>query len=245
LLSGLVVKGAFVLLVRLWFWVLPGPPVAGAELLATLGAAAILVGSVVALRQEKLKALIAYSTVAQIGYLFLMFPLLMAGDPDAASRAWMGGMLQATSHALAKAAMFLAAGLIVQSIGEDRVAGLCGAARATPFSVLAIGIGGLSLMGVPPSGGFTAKWMLLRASVDTGQWWWSLVILAGGLLTGGYVYRLVAAALSPMPEGVTPRPVPRVQEGAVLVLALLSMVLGLLPLSMLGMAQIGQPVMAP
>jgi len=245
LLSGLVVKGAFVLLVRLWFWVLPGPPVAGAELLATLGAAAILVGSVVALRQEKLKALIAYSTVAQIGYLFLMFPLLMAGDPDAATRAWMGGMLQATSHALAKAAMFLAAGLIVQSIGEDRVAGLCGAARATPFSVLAIAIGGLSLMGVPPSGGFTAKWMLLRASVDTGQWWWSLVILAGGLLTGGYVYRLVAAALSPMPAGATPRPVPRVQEGAVLVLALLSMVLGLLPLSMLGMAQIGQPVVAP
>jgi formate hydrogenlyase subunit 3/multisubunit Na+/H+ antiporter MnhD subunit len=245
LLSGLVVKGAFVLLVRLWFWVLPGPPVAGAELLATLGAAAILVGSVVALRQERLKALIAYSTVAQIGYLFLMFPLLMAGDPDAATRAWMGGMLQATSHALAKAAMFLAAGLIVQSIGEDRVAGLCGAARATPLSVLAIGIGGLSLMGVPPSGGFTAKWMLLRASVDTGQWWWSLVILAGGLLTGGYVYRLVAAALSPAPEGATPRPVPRVQEGAVLVLALLSMVLGLLPLSMLGMAQIGQPVTAP
>jgi formate hydrogenlyase subunit 3/multisubunit Na+/H+ antiporter MnhD subunit len=245
LLSGLVVKGAFVLLVRLWFWVLPGPPVAGAELLAILGAAAILVGSVVALRQEKLKALIAYSTVAQIGYLFLMFPLLMAGDPDAATRAWMGGMLQATSHALAKAAMFLAAGLIVQSIGEDRVAGLCGAARATPFSVLAIGIGGLSLMGVPPSGGFTAKWMLLRASVDTGQWWWSLVILAGGLLTGGYIYRLVAAALSPAPKGATPRPVPRVQEGAVLVLALLSMVLGLLPLSMLGMAQIGQPVIAP
>jgi formate hydrogenlyase subunit 3/multisubunit Na+/H+ antiporter MnhD subunit len=245
LLSGLVVKGAFVLLVRLWFWVLPGPPVMGAELLATLGAAAILVGSVVALRQEKLKALIAYSTVAQIGYLFLMFPLLMAGDPDAATRAWMGGMLQATSHALAKAAMFLAAGLIVHSIGEDRVAGLGGAARAAPMAVLAIAIGGLSLMGVPPSGGFTAKWMLLRASVDTGQWWWSLVILAGGLLTGGYVYRLVAAALAPAAPGAAPRPVPRLQEGAVLVLALLSMALGLLPLWMLGLAQIGQPVIAP
>jgi multicomponent Na+:H+ antiporter subunit D len=97
-------------------------------------------------------------------------------------------------------------------------------------------------MGVPPSGGFTAKWMLLRASVDTGQWWWSLVILAGGLLTGGYVYRLIAAALAP---GVAPRPVPRLQEGVVLVLALLSMLLGLLPLSMLGLAQIGQPVIAP
>ena len=87
--------------------------------------------------------------------------------------------------------------------------------------------------------------MLLRASVDTGQWWWSLVILAGGLLTGGYVYRLIAAALAPAAPGVAPRPVPRVQEGAVLVLALLSMLLGLLPLSMLGLAQIGQPVIGP
>ena len=154
-------------------------------------------------------------------------------------------MVQAVSHALAKAAMFLGVGLIVQSIGEERVAGLGGAARAAPLAVLAIGIGGLSLMGVPPSGGFTAKWMLLRASVDTGQWWWSLVILAGGLLTGGYVYRLVAAALAPAPPDATPRPVPRSQEVSVLVLALLSMLLGLLPLSMLGFAQIGQPVIAP
>jgi NADH:ubiquinone oxidoreductase subunit 2 (subunit N) len=87
--------------------------------------------------------------------------------------------------------------------------------------------------------------MLLRASVDTGQWWWSLVILAGGLLTGGYVYRLIAAALAPAAPGANPRPVSRVQEACVLVLALLSMLLGLLPLSMLGLAQIGQPVIAP
>lgn len=244
LLSGLVVKGAFVLLLRLWFWVLPGPPAAGAELLAVLGAAAILVGSVVALRQERLKALIAYSTVAQIGYLFLMFPLLMAGDPEAGARAWTGGILQAVSHALAKAAMFLGAGLIVQSVGEDRVAGLGGAARAAPFAVLAIGVGGLSLMGVPPSGGFSAKWLLLRASVDTGQWWWSLTILAGGLLTGGYVFRIVAAALGPPLPGTAPRAVSPLQEGCVLMLALLSMLLGLLPLSTLGLAQIGQPMIA-
>lgn len=245
LLSGLVVKGAFVLLVRLWFTVLPGPPVAGAELLAALGAAAILIGSVVALRQARLKALIAYSTVAQMGYLFLMFPLLMAADPEAPSRAWTGGVMQAVSHALAKAAMFLAAGLIAQSLGEDRIAGLGGAARATPLSVLALGIGGLSLMGIPPSGGFSAKWLLLRASVDTGQWWWSLVILTGGLLTGGYVYRIVAAALGPPAVGVAPRPVPRLQEGCVLALALASMVLGLVPLAALGLVRVGQPMLAP
>ncbi|MCU0944608.1 MAG: NADH-quinone oxidoreductase subunit J [Rubritepida sp.] len=242
LLSGLVVKGAFVLLLRLWFWVLPGPLAeAAAPVLAALGAAAILVGSVVALRQAGLKALIAYSTVAQMGYLFLMFPLLAAGDGDAAGRAWLGGVLQAVSHALAKAAMFLGAGLIVLSLGHDRLAGLGGAARAAPLTVLGIAMAGLSLMGVPPSGGFTAKWLLLRASLETGQWWWALVILAGGLLTGGYVYRIVAAALTAPAPGVAAAPVPRAQEACVLVLAVLSVLLGVLPIYAFGVIQVGQP----
>ncbi|MDQ1344901.1 MAG: multicomponent Na+:H+ antiporter subunit, partial [Pseudomonadota bacterium] len=72
-LSALVVKGSFVLLIRLWFEVMPALwSVAATQLIAALGAAAILYGSVLALRQERLKLLIAYSTVAQIGYLFLM-----------------------------------------------------------------------------------------------------------------------------------------------------------------------------
>ena len=85
---------------------------AGAQLFGALGAAAIVFGSVVALQQQRLNFLIAYSTVAQIGYLFLMFPLAF----DAASAqlqsgdALTGGMLQAISHATAKAAMFMAAG---------------------------------------------------------------------------------------------------------------------------------------
>ena len=75
-LSALVVKGSFFIVVRLWFDVMPAlPGLAAAQLLAALGAAAIVFGSVVALRQERLKLLIAYSTLAQIGYLFLMFPL--------------------------------------------------------------------------------------------------------------------------------------------------------------------------
>ena len=124
-LSGLVVKGSFFLIVRLWFNVLPALPNAvPGTILATLGSAAILSGSVLALRQERLKLLIAYSTVAQIGYLFLMFPL--ASGPWAAD-AFSGGVMQALSHAFAKAAMFLSAGLIAESLGHDRIAGLGGA----------------------------------------------------------------------------------------------------------------------
>jgi formate hydrogenlyase subunit 3/multisubunit Na+/H+ antiporter MnhD subunit len=110
-----------------------------------------------------------------------------------------------------------------------------------PITVIAFALGGLSLMGLPPSGGFSAKWLLLRASVETGQWWWSLVILAGGLLTGGYVYRIVAAAVAAPAPGCSARPVPRMQELCVLALAAASMLLGVLPLYAFGLVRVGAP----
>ncbi|MEN0072878.1 MAG: proton-conducting transporter membrane subunit [Paracraurococcus sp.] len=243
LLSGLVVKAAFVLLLRLWFWVMP--PVAAtaaAPVLATLGAAAILVGSLVALRQTRLKLVVAYSTVAQIGYLFLMVPLVLAGDARVSALAWLGGILQAASHAFAKAAMFLAAGSIAGALGHDRLAELGGAVRRVPTCVAAFGLAGLSLMGIPPSGGFTAKWLLLTSAIATGQWWWALVVVGGGVLTGIYVYRVLAGSVArgPVPVGrVTV--VPDAPQMVALVLALISVGLGLLPLASFGLVQIGRP----
>jgi len=247
ILSALVVKGSFVILVRLWFGVMPGLAApAAAQVLGALGAAAILLGSVAALRQDRLKLLVAYSTVAQIGYLFLMFPLLVAapGHEAYAARAWTGGVLQAVSHAFAKAAMFLAAGLIAARIGQDRIDGLAGAARLLPVPVLAFGLAGLSLMGVPPSGGFAAKWLLLTSAIEAGQWWWALVILGGGLLTGGYVYRVMAGALTGDGTHHALRR-PDKREKIVLVLALVSVALGLLPLAAFGLVQVGRLDLAP
>ncbi len=154
-LSGLVVKGSFFLVVRLWFDVMPGlTGYASAQVLGAAGAAAILFGSVVALRQDRLKLLVAYSTVAQIGYLFLVFPL--AFSPAAAKlqggAILTGGMLQAVSHASAKASMFMAAGLIYAALGHDRISGLAGLGRALPMSVLTFTLAGVALIGVPPSG---------------------------------------------------------------------------------------------
>ena len=90
----------------------------------------------------------------------------------------------------------MAAGLVGESLGHDRIAEFAGAGRAMPLTFFALGLGGLSLMGLPPSGGFAAKWLLLRASVASGQWLWAVVILAGGLLAAGYVYRILAPALA-------------------------------------------------
>jgi multicomponent Na+:H+ antiporter subunit D len=230
-LSALVVKGSFFLVVRLWFDVMPGVvTLPSAQLLAVLGAAAILFGSVVALRQERLKLLIAYSTLAQIGYLFLMFPLAFdAGSSELQQGgALAAGLLQAISHATAKAAMFMAAGLIYRALGHDRIAELGGVARALPLSVLAFALGGVALMGLPPSGAYVAKKLLLDAAAETEQWWWELVLQAGGFFTASYVLVVLVSALWPADGPVKLRaPVPRLQEAAALVLALCSLLLGL------------------
>jgi multicomponent Na+:H+ antiporter subunit D len=232
-LSALVVKGSFFIVVRLWFDVMPGVPgPAAAQLIAALGAGAILFGSIVALRQRRLKLLIAYSTLAQIGYLFLMFPL--AFDPATttlrSSGALAGGMVQAMSHATAKAAMFMVAGLIYAGLGHDRITGLAGIGRALPMSVLAFALGGIALIGVPPSGAYLAKTLLLQAANDTEQWWWGGVIQAGGVFTSSYVLLVLAHAFVPAAEPVALRvAMPRFGAAAALSLAVCSVLLGLVP----------------
>jgi NADH:ubiquinone oxidoreductase subunit 5 (subunit L)/multisubunit Na+/H+ antiporter MnhA subunit len=126
--------------------------------------------------------------------------------------------------------MFMAAGLIYAALGHDRIQGLAGVARALPISVLAFVVGGLALIGVPPSGASLAKELLLQAAAKTQQWWWAIVIQAGGIFTSGYLVLVVAQALAPTDHPVAARNnVPHIREAAALALALCSLLLGLLP----------------
>ena len=230
-LSALVIKGSWFLVVRLWFDVMPGVvTLPSAQLLAGLGAAAIVVGSVVALRQERLKLLVAYSTIAQIGYLFLMFPLAFdaSGSTLVHGAALTGGLLQAASHATAKAGMFMAAGLIYAALGHDRIADLAGVARAMPVTVLAFAVAGLALMGVVPSGAYLAKKLLLDAADSSGQWWWTLVLQGGAVFTAGYVVLVLANVLRRPADSLRlAKRVSRLSEFAALGLALSSLLLAL------------------
>ncbi len=205
-LSALVVKGAFCILLRLWFesFGALATPEAGV-LLGLLGGGAILWGSLQALAQARLKLLIAYSTVAQLGYLFLLFPLAFPraqGWPDAAL--WSGAVVYLMAHALAKAAMFLAAGNLLRVAGHDRFAELEGFARVLPVSAFAFGLAGISIVGLPPSGGFVGKWQLLLASFEHGPWWGVAVIAAGTLLAAAYVTRVMLCAFAPGMEAPGP-----------------------------------------
>lgn len=237
LLSALVVKATFYLLLRLWTGA--GAPLAApaaAFAFGLLGTAAIVFGSVMALRQERLKMLVAYSTVAQVGYLFLVFPLLPGAAPSRADAASAAIMLQVAAHGLAKAAMFAAAGAVAISAGHDVVTRLGGLAAQRPVTVFAFGLAGVTLMGLPPSAGFMAKWLLIENALAAGRWELVVVILAGGLLTAAYLFKVLRHAFGHAGPGVAYLPLRRTLEWPALLLALASVMLGMQPAALLELA---------
>ncbi|WP_305044732.1 complex I subunit 5 family protein [Geoalkalibacter sp.] len=224
LLSALVVKTSYVILLRLWFEVFPEVATRGmAQLLGALGAAAILWGSLMALRQERLKLLVAYSTVAQLGYLFLLFPLARG---EAAATAWAGAVFFMLAHACGKAAMFLMAGTIQKTAGHDRIAQLAGAGGPLGVQVVVFALAAVTIIGLPPSGGFMAKWMLFKAAILTGQWWYLLVMALGSLLAGAYVVRVLTWAFLDVRRESYPA-LPWVMKWPPLALSLVALLLGL------------------
>jgi multicomponent Na+:H+ antiporter subunit D len=246
LLSALVVKASFVIVVRIWFDVMPGAAADHLLLaLGLLGAAAVVYGSLLAIRQQRLKLIIAYSTVAQLGYLFFIFPLAAPADPAPwASAAWTGGIFHAIAHAFAKAAMFLAAGIVVEAVGHDRLDGLSGLGRALPMTIFAFGIATVSIMGLPPSGGFMGKYLMLTSALAGGHILFALVMIAGGLLAAVYLFRVIAPTLAGdnVPQV---KPVPHRRQAIPLVLALASIAIGVGSALPYGFLQIGRQVAGP
>ena len=101
----------------------------------------------------------------------------------------------------------------------------------------------MSLMGLPPSGGFVAKAMLLMAAVAEGQWWWAVVILAGGLLAAGYVFRVLTPALATADVPLTLHAsVSSGRQGVVLALAICALLLGLVPLRPSLLLEVGRHI---
>lgn len=200
LLSALVVMGSMYCLLRLWLTAFaPIMPYQLGQLFGALGAMAVLWASIQAFLQRRLKLLVAYSTVAQFGYVLLVIPLTATAG---GALAWAGGVWLLAAHALAKAALFLGTGLILHAHHNDRIDTLGGAARQMPVVIGALGLAGLTLMGLPPSGGFVAKWLLLQAALEAGQWWWIPVLVGGGFLAAAYVFRILNPAFRE-PEGET------------------------------------------
>ena len=195
-LSALVVKAGFYLILRLWLDLFPGalPPGAGI-LIGLLGGAAVLWGSWQALSAKRLKLLAAYSTIAQLGYLFIGVALLVQTASGPTRDALFGGLvLLALTHGFAKAGMFLATGVVQRHAGHDRITDLRGMAQRLPLTTFSLALAGIALIGLPASGAFLGKWQLLTGALALGQWPWILIIAAGSLLSSAYVFRIIGLA---------------------------------------------------
>lgn len=180
LVAPIGTKAALYLIARLFVQALDqqGPQLAAVLLWA--GAAAVVAGGMLALRQRDARRLLAYSSVSHVGYIALGLGLGNAS-------AQVGAYLHMLAHALAKAALFIAVGA---AAAAGRGTGLGAIARATPVTAASAVVAALSLVGVPPSAGFFSKWYLLRGAVETGQYVAAVVVLVGGLLAAAYAYRL-------------------------------------------------------
>ena len=243
LLSALVVKASYYMVLRLWIDVFAGTVGDEAiELIGLLGAAAVIAGSLAALFAARLKLLVAYSTVAQLGYLFVWLGL--AVPAASAASVIPGAALFALSHALAKAALFLAAGTILAAAGHDRIDRLGEVAAQMPVVFFAMALAGISLMGLPPSGGFVAKWMLLAAAMEHDRWGLVVVVMLGGLLAAAYLFRVFEHAFtgSSSPSATALAALPQRMHWTPLVLALAVVLLGLGAAPLVELTQVGHPL---
>ncbi|MBT2787697.1 MULTISPECIES: proton-conducting transporter membrane subunit [unclassified Halomonas] len=227
--AALVIKASLFILLQLWSILLPETFYAP-RVIAWLGLLAIVWGGLLAWRTDSLKTLVASSTVAQLGYLMVAFPLLLGPNIEPLPRAlaWEGFWLQLMGHAFAKAAMFMAAGNLILATGESTLKGLAGTSRRLPLSLLVFGIASITLMGLPPSAGFTAKWMLLQAMIITQQWWAVAALLTGTLLTAAYIFRLFRYSFDETAPRHRYQPLAPGMDLIALTLALIAFALGLL-----------------
>ncbi len=164
------------------------------ELSAGLGAATLLLAGLIALVQTDIKRVIAYSTMSQIGYMFLAVGLGAFAD----------GMFHLMTHAFFKALLFMAAGLVIHALaGEQDIRKMGGLRRLMPFTFVAFLVGTLALEGVPPFSGFFSKDAILAAALAHG-WYGELLWVAGMLgtfLTGLYAFRLFFIVFWGEPSG--------------------------------------------
>ncbi|WP_029075605.1 monovalent cation/H+ antiporter subunit D family protein [Kaistia adipata] len=188
LLASTATKVAVYLLARYLFTVFGGDIDVGAipisAILIGLSVAAMFIPSAAAIFQNDVKRILALSSVGQIGYITLGLAL-------ANQTGLTGGLLHLFNHALMKGAAFMAIGAVVYRAGTARLDDLSGIGRTMPWTVAALTIAGLALIGVPGTSGFVSKYYLILGALEAGLGWLAILIVASSLLAVLYVGRIV------------------------------------------------------
>ncbi len=172
------------------------------RILLPLALVGIFSASVVAIFQTNVKRMLAYSSVAQIGYMILGISLVSVTGLTA-------GITHLFNHALMKGTLFMALGCVSFQVGAAKLERMAGVGRTMPWTMGAFVIGGLSLIGVPLTAGFISKWYLVLGALERGWWPVALLVLVTSLLAVIYIWRVVEVAyFKPAPEGQIVREAP-------------------------------------
>ncbi len=166
--------------------------------LMPLAIAGMFVASIVAVFQDDIKRMLAYSSVAQIGYMLL-------GISFGTEQGLTASLVHLFNHGLMKGALFMVAACVMLRVGSHACNGYAGLARRMPFTAAAFIIAGLSLIGTPLTVGFISKWQLLTAAFDSGRAWAGFLIVASSFLAVIYIGRVIELmVLKEAPEGAAP-----------------------------------------
>ena len=185
-----VVKVGVFSIFRTLTWIFGSDFLASLDLgiwVTTIASITILTGSLVALSQDNLKRRLAFSTIAQLSYIVLGAGLLSA-------KGLTGGMIHIAMHAFGKITLFFCAGAIYVATGKKNISEMTGLGRRMPITMAAFFIGSLSVIGLPPTGGFLSKWYLALGSLDAGQWQILVVLLTSSFLNAFYFLPIVFKA---------------------------------------------------
>lgn len=169
-----------------------------AEFLMALALVGVFAASITAIFQNNVKRMLAYSSVAQVGYMLL-------GVSFFSVTGLTGGIVHLFNHAIMKGALFMALGAVFYRLGSVHIDRMRGLGRQMPLTMFAFVLGGLSLIGLPLTVGFISKWYLILAALERGWWPIAGLILLSSLLAVAYIWRVVEAAYFRDPATHYPR----------------------------------------
>ncbi|MBC3765516.1 proton-conducting transporter membrane subunit [Neptunicella marina] len=156
-----------------------------------LAGVTIIISSLIAMRQDNLKARLAYSTVSQLSYITL-------GALLATSLSLTGGAMHIAMHAFGKITLFFCAGAIYVACHKTQVSELRGLGKQMPVTMVAFFIGSLSIIGLPPAGGTWSKWYLVMSTIDASQWFLLVALMLSSLLNIVYLLSIPVQAFMPV-----------------------------------------------
>lgn len=187
IISGIMIKVPAYVMFRIFYFIMgsgEGPVPSALTVIGCIGAAGIIYGSIMAIAQKEFKRILAYSSMAQIGYIAVGFAI---GNIYGI----IGALFHILNHAVMKSCLFLIAGAVKWKTGEYTIDKIILVSKKLPITMGAFLVAAFSMVGLPPTAGFFSKWYLVLGAFEAGKWPFIVVIVLSSLLNAVYFFRII------------------------------------------------------